>query len=208
MKVKLINSVFKFLQLASIDYVVLRNFTDIPNKITISNDLELLICHKNIDYFHEKMISFGFEVFRDQGLYLYGARPHFHFVIKESDLHIDVVDGLFYRSLMNRKCYIKADDYLQKTIFARKITLKSIWKYRPSHEDLLTHLCCHCIFDKNEVSDKYEAIINEEYAKSDKELLLKYFEKVFFKASALIMENISSNNTRMIYGNYIKYNKY
>ena len=203
-----VKSIFHFLIDEKLDYVVLRNFDDIPDKLSMQNDLDLLINKSDIHIFDKKITSLGFELYKDKGVYLYGAQPHYHYIFSDLNLHLDVVDGLYYKSPLGENCFVKIDKTLQKSILEKKLQVNNFWKYRPSYEDLVTHLCCHCIFDKKQVGNKYAYIIENEYKRCSENTLSSYLKKVFFKASDMLLECIKNGQTSMMFEKYMKFNDY
>ena len=208
MKDNIVKSIFNYLVNEQLDYVVLRNFEDIPEKLSMENDLDLLINKSEMHFFDKIIRSFGFELYKDKGVYLYGAQPHYHYIFTDINLHLDVVDGLYYKSPLDENCFVKIDNILQKSILEKKLEVDNFWKYRPSYEDLVTHLCCHCIFDKKQVDNKYAYIIENEYKKCSEYTLSSYLKKVFFKASNMVLECIKNRQTSMMYERYTKFKDY
>tara|TARA_A100001037_G_C15129723_1_gene628075 strand:+ start:493 stop:1125 length:633 start_codon:yes stop_codon:yes gene_type:complete len=207
-KIDLIESTFNLLQSSNLDFVVLRNFDLIPDYCSLENDIDLLVSKDDISKLNDIMATLGYSNYDDKGIYLYGAEPHRHYINKEMNVHFDVVNGLYYRSLLNHDWFVKIDEPLQHSILKHKLTTESFWKYRPSTEDLVLHLCCHCIFDKKSVSQKYSDVILHEYQLSNKSKLHNDFEQVFFKASDLIIEQLENKNVNDLFESYISYSKY
>ena len=210
MKIKadLIKSTFNLLEASDVNFVVLRNFDLIPHNCSLKNDIDLLVAKEDIPDLNNAMTKLGYSVFDDKGIYLYGAQPHIHYTNENYDVHFDVVNGLYYRSLLNRQWFVKIDEPLQISMLEHKITTKSFWKYRPSHEDLVLHLCCHCIFDKNFVDKKYSDDILHEYSQSEKIKIYDNLKQVFFKATDLIIEKLEKENLNDLFQSYISYSKY
>lgn len=210
MKIKtdLIKSTFNLLDSSNVNFVVLRNFDLIPHNCSLKNDIDLLVAKENITDLNNEMTKLGYSAFGDKGIYLYGAQPHMHYVNENSDVHFDVVYGLYYRSLLNREWFVKIDEPLQNSVLRHKLTTSYFWKYRPSHEDLVLHLCCHCIFDKNFVNKKYSDEILYEYRQCEKAKIYFSLKQVFFKAADLIIEKLESENIDDLFQSYISYSKY
>ena len=121
-KTNLIKSTFNLLDSSNVNFVVLRNFDLIPHNCSLKNDIDLLVAKENITDLNNEMTKLGYSAFGDKGIYLYGAQPHMHYVNENSDVHFDVVYGLYYRSLLNREWFVKIDEPLQNSVLKHKLT--------------------------------------------------------------------------------------
>lgn len=210
-KIQLIKETFdKINELTGGKFVVIRNYNEIPDNSSIDNDIDILIPKdfdkKITEYYFGKQ---NFYVYKDNNSCLYGAKNHLHLKNKELNVHFDVVDGLYYRSLNNINLFIKINDILSESMVRNRIRVPNvIWKYKPNYEDELCHLCCHTIFDKREVSDKYAEQMEFLFKKANKFKLKFLLEKAFFKAHEIIYSSLKQGDFKKIYENYITYKDY
>jgi len=214
-KIELIKDTFNKLD-EKFEFVTLRNFHHIPDMSSCDNDIDIIIKKENYDAVNQFLKDLGYDVYYDNTLprinvvhkYIYGAMSHLHAVNRKMDVHFDVVCGLYYRSLEDINIFVGGFESLENSLWENKISVDACYKYRTSDEDLLSHLVCHCIFDKRKVTHKYENRILELYSKSDKNKLKELFDLSFYKASDYILSLIESGNIKNLYKNYIQYSNY
>ena len=89
-----------------------------------------------------------------------------------------------------------------------KVKVDGVWKYQPSAEDELVHLCCHAIFDKRLVKESYAKRIDYLFKDCDEEKVKWLLDKAFYKVSGTIFKNIKNNKTTEIYNSYISFIDY
>ena len=89
-----------------------------------------------------------------------------------------------------------------------KVKVNGVWRYQPSAEDELVHLCFHAIFDKRLVKESYSKRIDELFSDCDEEKLKWLLERAFYKVSNNIFEDIKNNRTSEIYNSYISFIDY
>ena len=89
-----------------------------------------------------------------------------------------------------------------------KIKTNNVWKFQPSPEDELVHLCCHAVFDKRLVKESYAKRIDELFSSCDEKKLKWLLERAFYKVSNNIFEDIKNNRTNEIYNTYISFIDY
>ena len=194
---------------SNFDFITLRNFHHIPKESSIENDIDLIIKKDQYHKFADMMRGLGFEVKFDVGHeYLYGAKEHIHCVDRKLGVHFDVVNGLYYRSLNQRNLFVGGFEYLENSLWEGKKSVEKCFRYVPSDEDFLTHICCHCIFDKMEVTPTYKKLIEKFYSKSDKKNIGVLFGHAFYKAADRLMDIIEEGNTTNIVKEYTEFSDY
>lgn len=210
MKEKELKSIFNRFIEADIQFIVLRGFDEIPNKVTYINDLDILgnISDKGkiLNIFKE----LDYKYYKDSienNKYLYHALPHDHFRNKTKDLHIDIVYNLSYKS-PNQGEWISIDEELQKSIWENKRKVNKLWLYQPSNQDEFIHLVCHSIFDKQEFQLKHINRINYLFKDVNKEDTIKKLNLVFFKFTPYLMSYIDKKDYQNIIKNYLKFKEY
>ena len=193
-KVKLIKQIFnKLSELTNDNFVTIRNFHHIPEESSVENDIDVLIPSEYINNLTEELIKVGYRTQVDNLRYLYGAEPHIHYMTDE--VHFDIVTGLYYRSSNDLNTFVATNGELTESMMYSKVKVDNVWKYQPSAEDELVHLCCHAIFDKRLVKESYAKRIDELFDDCDEEKLKWLLERAFYKVSNNIFEDIKNNRT-------------
>ena len=208
MERKLIIKTFKKLNSKKIDYIVLRKQEQIQ-KVSLTSDLDLIAKWEQREKIKELFTNLGYSFYDDQknNTYLYGSKPHWHFLNKKEDVHIDIVFGLFYKSTSQGE-WIPVHKLLQESIWNNKKIVSSFWKYKPSNIDLLIHLICHCIFDKRKIDDYYSGQILKLFKLVNKKELTKKLEVIFFKFTPVLVKKISKEDFDNLFGDYISFGGY
>jgi hypothetical protein len=210
MKKFLLKKIFNSFKANNIDYLVLRKQEQIPDKVTYDNDLDLLCKRAQRKKIKSIFLKNHYNFYQDsetQNVYLYGAKPHDHFLNKKNDLHIDIVYSLSYRS-PNKGEWVSVDKEIQIDIWNQLIVSDKFWRYKPSAQDELIHILCHCIFDKRKIDKYYKSKIQELLAQVDSALLEKKLSLIFFDFSPKLIEYILNNDTDNIFLNYISFKEY
>ena len=206
-KIELINYTFDVIsKLTDDNFVTIRNFHHIPEESSVENDIDVLIPSEYINNLTEELVKVGYRTQVDNLRYLYGAEPHIHYMTNE--LHFDIVTGLYYRSSNDLNTFVKINNELTDSMIKNKVKVNGVWKYQPSAEDELVHLCCHAIFDKRLVKESYSKRIDELFSDCDEEKLKWLLERAFYKVSNNIFEDIKNNRTSEIYNSYISFIDY
>tara|TARA_Y100001963_G_scaffold112877_1_gene156316 strand:+ start:471 stop:1103 length:633 start_codon:yes stop_codon:yes gene_type:complete len=208
-KITLIKETFNTIdEISDGDFVTIRNFDDIPDNTSLKNDIDVFLPVQFMMSLAKKLDSEGYDVYQDQLNYMYGAQPHVHFKHKELDVHFDMVTGLYYRSSMNLNLFVNISDELSVSMFKNRKEVDEIWKFQPSPEDELVHLCCHAVFDKRETKPKYSKRINELFKSSDKDKVKHLLDIAFYKVSDAIYDSIVKGDTTDLYKDYMSYSNY
>lgn len=205
-----LRSIFKLFEENSIDYIVLRGFSEIPNEVTYYNDLDLLCTEKDKDKLANLFKILNYSFYKDSRItntYLYHALPHFHYRNKEKDIHIDIVFNLSYRS-PNKGEWVSVHEEVQESIWANKVSVAQFWVFQPSYIDQFIHLICHSIFDKKEFKEKHSKRIDEIYPFIDKQKALHFLNLIFFKYSSTLLDHIDKKEYENIRPNYLKFKDY
>ena len=206
-KIELINYTFDVIsKLTDDNFVTIRNFHHIPEESSVENDIDVLIPSEYINNLTEELVKVGYRTQVDNLRYLYGAEPHIHYMTNE--LHFDIVTGLYYRSSNDLNTFVKINNELTDSMMKNKVKVNGVWRYQPSAEDELVHLCCHAIFDKRLVKESYSKRIDELFSDCDEEKLKWLLERAFYKVSNNIFEDIKNNRTSEIYNSYISFIDY
>lgn len=190
-------------------FVTLRGHDEIPNDISIKNDIDILLCGRfGLDTLNQQLQGIGFQVYVDQHRYIYGAEPHIQFFHNKMDVKLDFVTGLYYRSVADKMVWATVNkEVFQSMIRNRVYDTNSLWRFRPAYEDELVHIICHCIFDKRKTSDKYVSRINELLSLVDKDKVKYLLSCVFYAASDKVFETMSLAPEKM-YETYISFMEY
>lgn len=190
------------------DFVTLRNFELIPHDSSRANDIDIIIRKGDKEEYSKYMTSLGYSLSYDSESYIYEAESHIHCVNPSLDVHFDTVTGLYYRSLSDMNLFVGGFKELEDSLFDNKLSVNKCYKYIPSPEDLLTHLCCHCIFDKRNVPQKYQNSINNLFLDCNEPKLDSLFKLAFHKASSYLISLIKEGEVGSLYLKYIGYQDY
>lgn len=210
-KQKELACIFSSLSAKSIDYIVLRKHTEIPDGITYDNDMDLLCRRPQRDDIKELFKGLGYQYEMDSALdnsYLYGSFPHDHFRSKEKDMHVDIVYSLSYRST-NRGEWVPAHQSIQASIWEHKVSNdNTLWVHQPAAIDELMHIVCHCIFDKKKVDGYYARRMAVLIRDVDEAALQEFLEHIFFKFTHRLIELLKKGACGDLYHEYISFKDY
>jgi hypothetical protein len=207
-KIQLIEQTFSEID-KQFQFITLRNFHLIPAQSSKKNDIDILISKADSKKLMKLMSDMDYQVFYDWNTeYLYGANSHIHCVNDKIDVHFDVVPGLYYRSLQQRNLFIGGYEKLEQSMWENKKCVAECYRYIPATEDLLTHLCCHSIFDKMEITQTYNEMIEKLYADADKKKLKELFSIAFHKVADHLISVVESGDISQLVREYTQYNDY
>ena len=206
----ILEKIFKDFIEHEIDFLVLRNHEDIPSKISIDNDLDLLVkadCNKKLI---KIMKNYSFKVYKEKfssNEYLYKSLPHIHFYNFKENIHFDVVNNLSYKSPNNNE-WVSVHEEIQKSIWTNKLKTNFFWFYKPNFQDELIHLICHCLFDKKSFNNKYKTRIKELISKCDEVNLRNHLELIFFKFTDKLIHILNNDEFDNINQEYFSFSDY
>lgn len=208
-KEKVIVEVFHSFKDQNVNFVVLRNFDDIPHNCTINNDIDVLVHKNDMPVVEQIFKDCEFQKEVDDDEYLYNSTPHQHFYLHSKDIHFDITNSLSYRSSNNIKQWIPVDERLQVDVFNKKIYVEnSLWFYMPAVQDQFLHLICHCIFDKRSINKKYSARIELLFSQLKLDEDIESIKLCFFKFTDELIKIIKNGDTELLYDKYIKFTRY
>jgi len=175
---------------------------------SIENDIDILILSKHIQPTVNALMSLGYTGYQDQNPCHYGAEPHIHLKHEDCKIHLDIVTGLYYRSLSNPNLFINIDSSLTRSALDNRVSTEKIYHYHLDPLDEITHLICHCIFDKRAVTERYEARILHLLNEIDPNLLKIKLDKIFYKASDLIYNSLLMQDIKNLFLKYLTFTDY
>jgi|GEM_PF-2584040 len=144
---KIIDKIFIEFNSSGIQYVVLRNFESLPDKI-IGGDIDLLVLNKDLAKLKTILLKHGF-------ILMSGIYPHifaFYYLDKLDILiKFDIISKLFF----GNKLKLPYPQELERKIIYRRKKYGQKTFYIPSPEDELVSLLLHCISDKNSIKSEY-----------------------------------------------------
>jgi len=208
-KEELIKHCFEIInQITCGQFVTLRGFDEIPNQISMKNDIDVMVCGSHIiPHLDEEFKKLKFTLNVDNHNYMYGAEPHYQFIHPQADVKFDLVTGLYYRSTNDKMLWIPINTEVQKSMIVNKVKVNEIWIQQSSPEDELVHIICHCIFDKRKVSQKYINRINHLLTIVNEDKVKPLMERALY-ASWEHIYNIIKDDPSKIYEEYVSYVKY
>ena len=210
MRITILENLFHEFASSDIEFLVLRNHEDIPGKISLTNDLDLLVKSNYNKILQKIMHNYGFKMRKEKfhhNIYLYKSLPHIHFYNFKNKLHVDVVNNLSYRSPNNNE-WVSVHEQIQKSIWENKLKTSFLWLYKPSAHDELIHLICHCLFDKRNFNNRYKLRIKELLTECDKFLLRNNLEHVFFKFTERLITILNNNEFDILIQEYFSFSNY
>lgn len=208
-KEQIVTDIFRQFRNNSVEFAVLRNFHLIPRQCSIENDIDVLIRSKTMALASDIFGDYGFEREEDRGIYLYNSKPHQHFYLYEKDIHFDVTNGLYYRSLNNVNQWVPVHEILQNSIFENKVCNENVpYLCMPSNFDQFLHLICHVIFDKRIVRKEYKLKIEYLFNTFNIEEKIQYIRLIFFKFSNELISIVRNKETELLYERYISFKGY
>jgi len=214
-----LKDVFDFLSLES-DAVVLRK-SDLILQSTAKEDIDLLLSPSVEKRLGSLLKGYGFVKTIDNRLfnsYLYGSKPHVHYISKDLDLHFDIVYSVIHRSLWLESFpgitvtqWIPLHQDIQDEMWrdCSSVDCKNFKIPVLSPLSELLHIVCHIILDKKGIISKYyiERIAHLVLIVNMKELKA-YLSKVFYSFSDVIVDQCTSGELKSLYINYIQFKRY
>ena len=97
---------------------------------------------------------------------------------------------------------------IQKSIWKNKLKTSFFWLYKPSTEDELIHLICHCIFDKKDFKEIYKLRIIELLNRCDQIKFINHLELIFFKFTYKLVSILKKNQFDRIIPEYFSFSNY
>ena len=189
-------------------FVTLRGVDEIPDKVAVNNDIDIMVCGSHvIPYLEQEFKKLGFILHVDSHKYMYGAEPHYQFVNHQADVKFDLVTGLYYRSSNDKMLWIPVNSEVQKSMIINKVKVDNIWIYQSSPEDELVHIICHCIFDKRKTSSKYIKRIEHLLKIVDENKVKPLMKRALYSSWEHIYEVMKKNPSEMFeeYVSYVNY---
>ena len=205
-----INDLFELINKLKINYILLRNIgNEIPKKLPINKDIDLLVKEEDANRFDKLLIENGWKRKRHplgHFPFLYGLKP-FKFYYKDG-IHLDICYQLACRSLNNGE-WFPLDMIIQKDLWLNKIQIKNkSWEYKLSKEDEFLHLITRCVFDKKHFNSGYIERIEELIEVINTKSVLDKFEVVFFKFSQTLLIKLQERKYETIINNYLQFREY
>ncbi|MDB9772164.1 hypothetical protein OAC11_05115 [Alphaproteobacteria bacterium] len=188
---------------------------------SVADDIDLLINDAVDAELWKYLKSVGFKKkvdLRFLNIYLYGSRPHIHYVNTTLDLHFDCVFGLYHRSVhlitkpgFEITHWIPLDKVIQEESVKNLRTLDVQGLILPCLrlEVELVHLIAHVILDKKGCIDLYYKnrirLLLDQVDMVDFKYMLNL---VFFRFSNHLIEQLQNNKFDSLFEQYLTYRDY
>ncbi|AGF78801.1 hypothetical protein UWK_02261 [Desulfocapsa sulfexigens DSM 10523] len=205
-----LRKVFDSLHGNEVEFIFLRGFSDVPKKVSLSNDLDILCKPKHKKTIEVLFSQLGYkcsEDSRDKNIYLYNAEPHQHFFCRKRDLHFDIVYSLAYQS-PNHNEWVSVHQEIQKSIWKNKKRVQDIWFFQPDNTDLAIHLICHSIFDKREFRRKHIKELETITPYIDFDKYRHLLTLIFFKFTPYLIKLIENKDYESVFASYMMFKEY
>jgi len=213
-----IDNFFRHLNDAKVDFLIPRKI-DLVYDTNIKDDIDVIIKTESMKSFIKSSKRFGFVLKKDTHIlnsFLYGAKPHYHFLNFKEEVHIDVVQKWQHKSIDFDRCgrrkinkWLPVHNELQIEIWRSATQHNRIsWARVPSKEIELCHIMCHVLLDKETISAYYKERIEYLIRICDQKKLLNYLELVFYKFSKRYIDICLLSDFDNIHNEYISFDKY
>jgi len=189
-------------------FVTLRNYDLIPHASSMENDIDLLILPIFLKELIDKLKPYGYNIYQDSNRCLYGAQPHIHMKHNALDVHFDITLGLYYRSIADNTAFVNIDDKLLRMMIKNRVTTSSVFKNTPHPNDEIVHLICHCIFDKQKTTERYESQIIKLLDIIDHDQVKSRLDLIFYKAADTIFNKVINADVKDLFNTYITFKDY
>ena len=204
-KINFLNSFFDYLNSKNFNFVIPRGHQDL-NNCSIKNDIDILIRDYDDKSIYSFMNTHNFSRRIDKFDYLYGAKPHIHYINNKLDLHFDLVDGLYYCSLNDNHTFLPVEELVLESFLNNKIRYKNY--FIPKVEDELLHLICHCFYDKKKFPTKHVNRITELLDLIDNNIFLKLLNIIFGKTNNIVFNLIKNHSFDNFHNEIISFSEY
>jgi len=203
-------SFFNVLNENNISYILLRNIdNELPNNLSKKKDIDIIVRIEDKYKLENALLTNNWDKIRhpySKVPYLYSMNPCDFYNL--DGLHIDIVYELPCRSLITRQ-WIPLDQKIQDDLWEYKIEVFNLpWRYLLSSEIEIVHLLTRCIFDKKFFNSGYVLRLNEIYPLSNKEILSKYLDLVFFKFTKTLLKLVEKREYDAISNKYLTFKDY
>lgn len=209
-----IKNFFENINRAGIKYVLIKNISnELPCKLIIGKDIDILVCSSDKDKFNFFMKSQGRKVNHPYNRYngwtnLYGL-PEFEFwrLYRGSDLLIDVTYKLCCKGLMP-KTWIPLDNLIQENAWANRWWNEDLLCWQLDIDTSYVYYIVRCIFDKKEFLDRYIFEIEKISEKIDESKVDKMLNCVFNKFTPKLKEMLQEKKYEEINQAYLRFESY
>ena len=209
-KSQLLNKSFNALQDANVLFLVLRSADFIPANCSDGKDIDIIVHPSDIKKTIDTLSKLGYRHYRDRktnNSHLYNSQPNDHFLDSKRDIHIDVVQGLYYSSLSN-STKVPVYSRLQKTIFERRRYVPYPWKCIPDINDMFIHILCREIYDKKKITPLYKELLDRLFRYSNKQTIEDELKNVFFSFTPVLLKYFEEGQSDDLFIKYIRFTNY
>lgn len=213
-KAENIKHFFELLNQKNIHYILIKNIgKELPKKLPISKDIDILIDENEKKKFHGIMKKIGRQCYhpycRQKGWEnLYGL-PQFEMwrLFSGDNLFVDVTYKLCCKSLTPMK-WIPLDDTVQKYAWKHKVYDEDQGWWILDKNTSLVYYLIRCVFDKAVFSEKYIKEIEAVLPEVDENIIIELLNPIFFGFTLVLLEMVKSKKYMEIREHYIAFDKY
>ena len=205
---------FSKLNLSGIKYILIKNICDeLPSKLVVGKDIDILVDLSDKALFHSFMKEYGRQIIhpysKQNGWNTIYELPEFEMwrLFNGEELYIDVTYKLCCKSLMPM-LWIPLDKSINEYLWNNKEYNKEKDYWELDKNTQFVYYIVRCVFDKKVFSEKYINMIELSKNDIDREIVLDFFDKIFFKFTPELMELIIEAKYDEIIHRYIAYNNY
>lgn len=188
---------------------------------SINDDVDLLINESVNVTLWNYLKEAGFKKKVDSkffNVYLYGSKPHVHYINLDLNLHFDCVFGLFHKSVhllrepgFEVTHWVPLDKRIQEesTKDIRSFDVNGCTIHCLKLEVELVHLITHVILDKKgRIDSYYKARIGYLLSQSDMEQVKMMLNLVFFNFTEYLIGCIRDEKFNSLFEEYLTYDGY
>lgn len=190
-------------------------------KSSIKDDIDILVSEKANIILWEYLKNLGFKKKIDSkffNVYLYGSKPHIHYINTKLNLHFDCVFGLYHKSVhvisepgFEITHWIPLDNVIQEESI-KNFSLLDVNGCTVNCLNLeveLVHIIAHVILDKKgQIDTFYKTRILYLLSRSDMEQVKMMLQLVFFNFTEHLIECIKCKSFDSLFADYLTYGDY
>jgi len=188
---------------------------------SISDDVDLLVSESVNVTLWDYLKAIGFKKKVDSNffnVYLYGSKPHVHYVNRDLNLHFDCVSGLFHKSVhLLREPGFEVTHWVPLDKLIQEESIRDIRSLEVNGRTInclkleveLVHLIAHVVLDKKgQVDSYYKARITYLLSQSDMEQVKMMLNLVFFNFTEYLIRCIHDEKFDSLFEEYLSYGDY
>ena len=209
-----IRAMFNLLNNHGINYILTKNIAnELPNKLTIGKDIDLIVHPKDYEKFKVLFQHFGHKrIVHPHGKecgwgFMYGAHENFFMTNTATGLIVDAYAELCTKSI-SMNAWLPLDKVIQKSIWENKVWDTANQWWIMDDENMVIYLLTRSIFEKNNFSEAYIHEIEKRKYLLMRPTARQKLEKIFFKFTDTLIEKANGGGYGKILLSYLTFTDY